>query len=64
MDKPSRMHSLRRTSPKGPGQKFVGICVLCGKPDLTFANMDEECENVRGVSQDQALIEAIKGTAQ
>lgn len=60
---PTRMHSLRRTSRKGKGQKFVGTCVLCGRRGLTAADMDAECENVRGLTQDESLVEAIKGDA-
>lgn len=59
MDKLAHMHSLRRTSPKG--QKFIGTCVLCGTEGLSFANMNDECPNQRGLSQDDALIEAITG---
>lgn len=54
-------HSLERTSPKGPGQKFVGTCRLCGQTGLTLASMIEECPNQRGLSQDEVLIEAITG---
>lgn len=59
---PARMHVLNRTSPKG--QSFVGTCSLCGKPNLTLADMNSECENMRGLSQDEALIEAITGSPQ
>jgi hypothetical protein len=52
-------HSLRRTSPKG--QDFIGTCVNCGTPNLTFAAVREECPNQRGVTQDEAVIEAILG---
>lgn len=57
--RPSRQHSINRTSPKG--QPFVGTCALCGRAGLTFADMRTECENPRGLSPDEALIEAIKG---
>jgi len=57
----ARYHAVERTSPKGVGQDFVGTCALCGKPGLTFADMREPCENVRGLSQEEALIEAIEG---
>lgn len=53
-------HSLERTSPKG--QKFVGVCVLCGTPGLTFEDMkNDECPNQRGLTEDEAVIEAITG---
>jgi hypothetical protein len=53
-------HCIERTSPKGEGQRFIGTCTLCGKAGLTFANMTDDCENVRGLSCDEALIEAIE----
>lgn len=56
------LHSLRRTSPKG--QDFIGVCVLCGKENLGFKNMNEECENVRGLTSDESLIEAIEDRKQ
>lgn len=54
---PRRSHSLNRTSPKG--HSFVGTCALCGKPNLTISDMNTECENTCGLTQDEALIEAI-----
>ena len=50
---------INRTSPKG--QPFVGTCAACGKTGLTWEHMKEECENVRGLSQEEAVIEAIRG---
>lgn len=53
-------HAINRTSPKG--QPFLGTCYKCGKPGLTVSGaMSEECPNVRGLTQDEALIEAITG---
>lgn len=58
--RPSRQHSLRRTSPKG--EDFIGTCTLCGKADLTLVNLTwDECENQRGLTPDEAVVEAIKG---
>jgi hypothetical protein len=52
-------HSLERTNAKGiPG---VFVCVLCGKPDLPAKAALEDCENVRGLTQERALVEAILG---
>jgi hypothetical protein len=51
-------HSLERTSPKG--QDFIGTCALCGTPNLTLSDR-EDCPNVRGLTEDEALIEAIEG---
>lgn len=50
---------VNRTSPKG--QPFVGTCAACGVTGLTFETMRSECENVRGMTQEQALIEAVIG---
>jgi len=55
----ARLHSIERTSPKGKGQKFIGTCRLCGTPNLTAANLGDECPNQRGLSQAEALAEAI-----
>lgn len=54
-------HAVNRTSPKGPGKPFIGTCALCGKTGLSASAALEECENVRGLTQDEALIEAILG---
>ncbi len=56
-------HAIERTSPKGPGQKFIGTCRLCGAAGLTMAAVAEDCENVRGLSAEQALIETINPPA-
>ena len=56
-------HSLRRTSPKG--QAFLGVCTLCGKENVTLEQMGkEECPNVRGLSEEEAVLEAIKDKTQ
>ena len=53
-----QQHSLERTSPKGGA--FIGICTLCGKPGLTLKDFaEDECENPRGLSADEAVLEAI-----
>ena len=53
------MHSLRRTSPFG--ESFVGNCVLCGKEGLTFKDMNKRCSNKTKKTQEDVLIDAIKG---
>jgi len=55
-----RYHSVERTSPKGPGSPFIGRCTLCGKSNLPASAALEECENVRGLSSDETLLEAIE----
>lgn len=52
-------HALERTSPKG--QTFVGTCRLCGQPGLSSRDAMKPCENVRGLSQEEAVLEAIVG---
>lgn len=53
-------HSLVRTSPKGKGQDYIGTCTKCGKENLTFEDMKiEECPNIRGVTEKEALMEAL-----
>jgi hypothetical protein len=54
-------HSLERTSPTGPGQEFIGTCRLCGTPNLPMSAVFEDCPNPRGLTEDEALIEAIEG---
>jgi len=52
-------HHINRTSPKG--QNFVGTCYLCGKANLTAKDALEDCENLRCLSAEEALIEAVTG---
>ena len=51
-------HSIERTNPKG--QPFEGVCVLCGERGLSFEDATKDCPNVRGLTPDEALIQAIK----
>jgi hypothetical protein len=50
-------HSLERTSPKGG--PFLGTCRKCGQQNLTLKAAFEECENVRGTTPEQDILEAI-----
>lgn len=51
---------VNRTSPKGV--PFIGTCAACGKAGITFECLSsEECDNVRGMTQEQAVIEAVMG---
>jgi hypothetical protein len=52
-------HVIERTSPKG--QDFIGTCRLCGIRGLKMSAVHEDCENVRGLTPEQALLEAIHG---
>jgi hypothetical protein len=50
-------HLVDRTSPKGG--PFIGTCRLCGMSGLTIGAALTECENVRGLSPSEALLEAL-----
>lgn len=50
-------HHVERTSPKG--QQFIGTCRLCGLTGLTSSGALQDCENVRGLSEDEAMVESI-----
>jgi hypothetical protein len=50
-------HSIRRTSAKGTS--FQGVCTKCGREGLTLDDMEDECSNVRGVSDRQVVLEAL-----
>ena len=52
-----RYHSVERTSPKG--QAFIGVCRLCGTPNLSMADAQRECPNQRGLTASEVLMEAI-----
>jgi len=54
-------HHVERTSAKGPGMPFIGTCRLCGKPNLKIEAALEDCENVRGLTVEEALVETILG---
>jgi hypothetical protein len=57
-------HMIERTSPKGPGMKFIGTCRLCGASGLSISDATKYCENVRDLTKDEALVEAITGATQ
>jgi uncharacterized OB-fold protein len=59
IDTSPETHALVRTSPKG--QRFIGRCIKCGASDLPMSAACDECPNPKGMSQDDALIEAILG---
>ena len=51
-------HSLERTSHFS--EPFVGRCVLCGAWGMTMADALKPCPNPRGLTSDEALLEAIE----
>jgi hypothetical protein len=59
MDEVHTTHLIERTSPKGPGEKFIGTCRLCGQIGLTMKDVFEPCPNPEGVTKDGALLAAI-----
>ena len=52
-------HSLRRTSPKGGPS--INVCVLCGEEELVPSDVFTPCPNQRGLTQTEALVEAVTG---
>jgi hypothetical protein len=48
---------INRTSPKGG--PFLGTCAACGATNLSLGD-PSECPNQRGMTQEEALIEAIE----
>lgn len=51
---------VHRTSPLG--EKFFGTCASCGKTNITFQGLlHDECSNPTGMTQEEAVIEAIEG---
>ena len=55
----AQYHYVERSSPKG--QDFVGTCRLCGMTGLKAEAALQHCENVRGLTDEQALVEAVRG---
>lgn len=58
-DKVMACHVIERTSPKGPGQVFLGTCILCGKTNLTITDANKPCENKDKVSYKEALVRVL-----
>ena len=54
-------HSVERTSPMGG--PFVGVCRLCGAVGLTSGDALKPCPNPSGLTQDEALLDALAGSA-
>jgi len=54
-------HHIERTSPKGPGMPFIGICRLCGMTELKASAALEECRNPQRISVEKAFIDIILG---
>lgn len=54
-------HAIERTSPKGPGYKYIGTCFQCGKTNLTLKDSREECPNPNNMTEEQSVLRAIRG---
>jgi len=52
-------HAIKRTSPKGPGQDFIGTCIRCGRTGLRSADALKECDNPSGMTNEEALIKMV-----
>ena len=52
-------HALERTSPKGPGQKFVGRCIKCGKDGLRLSDAYANCPADSIMSDEAALLHLV-----
>ena len=57
-------HAVIRTSPKGPGHKFIGRCVKCGRDGLGLSAALEDCPADALVYDEAALLDILKGTPQ
>ena len=53
-------HAIVRTSPKGPGQKFIGHCTKCGRDGLGLSAALEDCPADALVSDEAALMDILK----
>lgn len=52
-------HALRRTSPKGKEQSFLGTCFKCGMENLPAEAVTWECQNPGNLSSHDALRIAV-----
>ena len=52
-------HAVIRTSPTGPGQKFIGRCSKCGEEGLGLGGALIECPADGIVSDSQALLDIL-----
>lgn len=52
-------HAIERTSPTGPGQKFVGKCVKCGQDGLRLSDGTKDCLADEIMSDEAALLHIL-----
>ena len=53
-------HAIERTSPYG--EKFIGRCIKCGQEGLGLAAPLEPCPADHLVSNEEALLQLLKGS--
>ena len=56
-------HAIERTSPKGPGQKFIGRCVKCGRDGLGLSAPFQDCPADDLMSDEAALLHLVEPPA-
>lgn len=49
-------HAINRTSPTGPGSKFIGRCYKCGTEGLGLGDALKDCPADHIVSDEAALL--------
>lgn len=52
-------HALKRTSPTGVGQVFIGTCIKCGGTGLLSIDALRPCPADEAMSDSEALIKLI-----
>ena len=56
-------HAIERTSPTGPGMKFIGRCIKCGQENLMMKDALVDCPADGVVSDTQALLDILDEAA-
>ncbi len=49
-------HAIERTSPTGPGEIFIGMCIKCGQTGLKIGDGLKECPADDTMSNEAALL--------
>ena len=57
------MHCVERTNPKG--QPFRGVCIRCGREDMTTREaIRNTCPNFGGLTDEEALLVVLQPDAE
>lgn len=56
-------HAIERTSPKGPGQAFEGMCIKCGQTGLKLADGLKACPADDTMSNEAAILALMEAPA-